>query len=60
MSLWPNNGEQDRRPPLGSAYVRLAPIAPKYPAVPPNAPARLGYGAVPLGMPTGMSDSGAA
>ncbi len=28
MSLWPKAGEADQRPPQGSAYVRLAPIAP--------------------------------
>ncbi|MFC4606549.1 GMC oxidoreductase [Streptomyces maoxianensis] len=34
MSLWPNKGEEDSRPAQGSAYERLAPIAPKSPAVP--------------------------
>lgn len=33
MSLWPNRGEDDPRPPLGSAYIRLAPVAPRHPAV---------------------------
>ena len=41
LSLWPNKGEQDRRPPLGQPYVRLAPIAPKNPMVPSHAPAAL-------------------
>ncbi|MEV4948160.1 GMC family oxidoreductase [Streptomyces sp. NPDC053755] len=37
MSFWPNKGEEDQRPPQGEAYVRLAPIAPKSPAVPADA-----------------------
>jgi cholesterol oxidase len=41
MSLWPNNDESDPRPPLGSPYERLDPIAPRSPAVPVHAPAAL-------------------
>ena len=41
MSLWPNKGEDDRRPPIGAGYVRLDPIAPRSPAVPADAPAAL-------------------
>jgi cholesterol oxidase len=41
LSLWPNRGEQDVRPELGSAYRRLAPIPPKNPLVPAHAPAAL-------------------
>ena len=41
MSLWPNRGEEDPRPPLGEGYVRLAPVAPEAPAVPIGAPAEL-------------------
>ncbi|MGN2635985.1 GMC family oxidoreductase N-terminal domain-containing protein [Nocardia takedensis] len=41
MSFWPNKGEQDPRPALGSAYRRIAPIAPKNPVVPVAAPAAL-------------------
>jgi cholesterol oxidase len=41
LSLWPNRDEQDTRPPLGAPYVRLTPIAPKNPMVPPHAPAAL-------------------
>ncbi|HSL26865.1 MAG TPA: GMC family oxidoreductase [Acidimicrobiia bacterium] len=33
MSLWPNHGEADPRPPLGSPYHRLQPIPPRAPAV---------------------------
>ena len=41
MSLWPNRGDTDPRPPLGQAYARLDPIAPRHPAVPAGAPAAL-------------------
>ena len=34
MSLWPNRGEPDPRPALGTPYRRLAPVAPARPAVP--------------------------
>jgi cholesterol oxidase len=51
MSLWPNRGETDIRPPLGSPYKRLNPVKPDHPAVPDTAPGALRYGAVPLGMP---------
>jgi len=41
MAFWPNNGEPDPRPPLGTAYRRLRPVAPKNPVVPVSAPAAL-------------------
>jgi cholesterol oxidase len=41
MSFWPNKGEPDARPELGSPYVRLAPVQPVSPAVPDDAPAAL-------------------
>ncbi|MBF6194340.1 GMC family oxidoreductase [Nocardia sp. CDC186] len=41
MALWPNKGEDDPRPPLGTAYRRLAPIEPKNPVVPVAAPGAL-------------------
>ncbi|MFC4784319.1 GMC oxidoreductase [Nocardioides sp. MAHUQ-72] len=41
MSFWPNKGEPDRRPPLGTAYRRLEPVPPHSPAVPAEAPAAL-------------------
>ncbi|MFE5619695.1 GMC oxidoreductase [Streptomyces sp. NPDC056463] len=49
MSLWPNKGEEDARPGQGEAYVRVAAVAPKSPAVPADA-----FGALKLpflGMP---------
>jgi cholesterol oxidase len=56
MALWPNRGEADRRPPLGSAYSRVEPVFPVSPMVPADAPAALSFTvrprlAVPLGMP---------
>jgi cholesterol oxidase len=40
-ALWPNRGEADPRPPLGAPYRRLAPVPPRAPVVPPDAPAAL-------------------
>ncbi|MGW7517389.1 GMC oxidoreductase [Streptomyces sp. NPDC054796] len=37
MSLWPNKGDEDARPAQGEPYVRLAPVAPRQPAVPEDA-----------------------
>ena len=39
MSFWPNNGDQDPRPPLGSGYDRIPPMMPHKPIVPNGAPA---------------------
>jgi cholesterol oxidase len=41
MSYWPNNGEADARPALGSAYTKISPVEPNAPVVPPTAPAAL-------------------
>ncbi|MGB2568591.1 FAD-dependent oxidoreductase [Micromonospora citrea] len=41
MSYWPNKGEDDPRPPLGEAYRRVAPVPPRRPAVPADAPGAL-------------------
>jgi cholesterol oxidase len=41
MAFWPNRGEADPRPPLGSAYERLAPVVPMAPVVPADAPGAL-------------------
>ncbi|MFF3864703.1 FAD-dependent oxidoreductase [Micromonospora sp. NPDC001898] len=41
MSLWPNKGEADPRPPLGEPYRRLGPVPPAHPAVPADAPGAL-------------------
>jgi cholesterol oxidase len=50
-SMWPNKGEVDERPSLGSRYERISAVAPRNPAVPDDAPAALRYGPVQLGMP---------
>jgi len=41
LSLWPNKGDADMRPPLGSGYERVAPVMPHRPVVPAGAPAEL-------------------
>lgn len=41
MSFWPNKGEEDPRPSLGSGYKRVKPIAPHKPYVPAGAPGEL-------------------
>jgi cholesterol oxidase len=41
MSLWPNNGDVDTRPPLGSGYERVDPVMPYRPIVPAGAPGEL-------------------
>lgn len=45
-SLWPNNGENDRRPAQGEPYRRLDPIAPAHPRVPLSAPGALRWSPV--------------
>jgi cholesterol oxidase len=41
MAFWPNRGEADPRPALGSGYRQIAPVAPLRPAVPSAAPGAL-------------------
>ncbi|MFC8046217.1 GMC family oxidoreductase N-terminal domain-containing protein [Nocardia sp. NPDC057353] len=41
VALWPNKGEADPRPALGSAYRRIQPVAPRKPVVPETAPGAL-------------------
>jgi cholesterol oxidase len=41
MSFWPNKGEADPRPVLGSPYRVIEPVPPLQPAVPAGAPAEL-------------------
>ena len=41
MSFWPNKGEVDPRPRVGTAYQVIEPIAPAAPVVPVSAPAAL-------------------
>lgn len=41
VAMWPRRGEEDPRPPLGSAYRRVAPVEPLRPAVPAGAPGAL-------------------
>ena len=46
VALWPNKGEPDPRPPLGSSYQRVSPVGPRNPIVPQNAPAALRLSAI--------------
>ena len=41
MSLWPNKGDEDPRPPLGSGYHRIDPVMPHQAFVPAGAPGEL-------------------
>ena len=41
MALWPNKGEADLRPPLGSGYQPVPAVPPRHPVVPAAAPAAL-------------------
>ncbi len=41
MSMWPNKGEADPRPAVGSSYERIDPVPPINPIVPNDAPAAL-------------------
>jgi cholesterol oxidase len=41
MSFWPNKGDSDPRPSLGSSYKRLKAVMPQKPIVPKGAPAEL-------------------
>lgn len=41
LSFWPNKGEEDARPPLGSKYRKVAAVTPVKPVVPADAPGAL-------------------
>jgi len=41
LSFWPNKGEDDTRPAVGSAYERVQPVKPAHPVVPAEAPGAL-------------------
>ncbi len=49
MSYWPNKGEPDPRPGLGSEYQRIDPVVPRDPAVPADAPGALRLPIVSVG-----------
>jgi cholesterol oxidase len=51
VSMWPNAGDPDPRPAQGEAYARVAPVAPRAPVVPADAPGALRL-PVDLGMPS--------
>ena len=54
-SLWPNRGEMDNRPILGSGYKRINRVKPIAPAVPESAAGALRYGSVSLGLSEGRT-----
>jgi cholesterol oxidase len=37
LAFWPNKGQDDVRPPVGSAYQRVQPVKPAHPVVPADA-----------------------
>ncbi len=47
MSMWPNRGDADPRPPLGSPYRRVSPVAARNPAVKRFGPAQENPGKEP-------------
>jgi cholesterol oxidase len=49
MAFWPNKGEDDARPALGSAYEPVPPVEPHAPVVPAGAPAALRLPIVAVG-----------
>ncbi|MEU7071065.1 GMC family oxidoreductase [Streptomyces narbonensis] len=59
MSFWPNKGEEDPRPRQGEAYVRVAAVEPKSPAVPAEAfgALRLPFLGIPTVPPKAAPDS---
>jgi cholesterol oxidase len=62
MALWPNKGERDPRPPLGSEYVVTQPVSPSSPVVPTDARGVLRLPIVTVrhgGLPAPGADPGA-
>jgi cholesterol oxidase len=45
MTPWPNNGDEDIRPPVGFGYERIDPVMPHRPVVPAGAPGELRFDA---------------
>ena len=43
VALWPNRGEEDRRPDLGAGYSRIDPVPPNAPIVPASAGGSIGW-----------------
>jgi cholesterol oxidase len=41
LAYWPNKGDSDPRPALGTGYRPIAPVPPRHPAVPASAPGAL-------------------
>ncbi len=47
LAFWPNKGDDDVRPAVGSAYQRVRPVKPAHPVVPADAPGALRLPIVP-------------
>lgn len=47
LAFWPNKGQADPRPPLGTEYRRITPVEPRMPIVPSSAPGALRLPLVP-------------
>ncbi|MFD3685482.1 GMC oxidoreductase [Nocardiopsis sp. NPDC058631] len=59
MSMWPNKGDEDRRPEQDAGYRRVRPVFPRSPAVPAGAFAELRFGApLPLTVVDASSPAG--
>jgi cholesterol oxidase len=58
MAFWPNKGEPDPRPALGSAYQRIQPVEPLHPTVPQTAPGALRRPIVPVSSGATTSPAG--
>jgi cholesterol oxidase len=43
LSFWPDKGESEPRPPLGSGSTHIKPVRPNRPIVPAGAPGALRY-----------------
>jgi cholesterol oxidase len=48
VALWPNHGDADRRPTQEASYLQVAPVAPRSPVVPADAPGALRLPHVPV------------
>ena len=52
VAMWPNRGDEDARPALGSAYLPVPAVAPRSPVVPASASGALRLPGAPVALPT--------
>ncbi|ONI71395.1 cholesterol oxidase [Kribbella sp. ALI-6-A] len=55
LSFWPNKGQPDPRPAVGTPYRRVAPVVPERPVVPVNAPGALRLPIVEITQPRAVT-----